>query len=306
MNVNRRNFLKSLSAIGLSGIVRSSEKVFASENFKGYPERYGMLTDFTLCTGCRLCERACKEAHNLPPITEPLEDKLIFEKKRRTDDKFLTIVNRYTDTDNKENPVYRKVQCNHCDEPACASACLVGAFKKTPEGAVIYNENVCIGCRYCMIACPFYIPAYEYNDPLSPAIKKCDFCYDARVKKGGIPACAEICPVEAIEFGKRSEIIGLARERIKRHPEKYVDHIYGEHEVGGTSWLYISGVPFEQLGFDTNLGTTPYPEFTRGFLSAVPLVFVIWPALLTGVYYFTKNREQNAEITTKKSEQKES
>jgi Fe-S-cluster-containing dehydrogenase component len=306
MKIDRRKFLTSLSAIGLSGIVGSSEKVFASENFSGYPDRFGMLTDFTLCIGCRFCEKACKEAHNLPPIKEPLEDKSIFEKIRRPDDKFLTVVNRYTNTDNKEIPVYRKVQCNHCDEPACVSACLVGALKKTPEGPVIYNEKVCIGCRYCMIACPFYIPAYEYNDPLSPAIMKCDFCYNIRIKKGGIPACAEICPVEAITFGKRNQLIKLARDRIKRHPEKYIDYIYGEHEVGGTSWLYISGVPFEQLGFDTSLGTMPYPELTRGFLSAVPLVLVIWPAFLTGVYHFMKNRKQNTEVNTKKSEQKES
>ena len=301
MKVNRRNFLKSLSIIGVSGIIGNYENAFASEDFRGYPARLGMLTDLTLCVGCRYCEKACKEVHNLPPHKKPLEDESIFEGTRRPDDKFLTVVNRYTDTDNEEEPVYRKVQCNHCDEPACASACLVGALKKTPEGPVIYNEDVCIGCRYCMIACPFYIPAFEFNDPLSPAIKKCDFCYDI-IKKGGIPACAEICPMEAITFGKRSQLIKLARERIRKNPEKYIDHIYGEHEVGGTSWMYISRVPFEQLGFDMNLGIKPSPELTRGFLSAVPLIMIIGPALLAGIRAFTKNREQNSE----KSEQKES
>jgi len=304
MKINRRNFLKSISTIGASSIIGSSEKAFGSEDFKGYPDRLGMLTDLTRCVGCRYCEMACKEAHGLPPHKKPLEDESVFEEIRRTDDKFLTVVNRFTDTDNEEGTVYRKVQCNHCDEPSCVSACLVGALKKTPEGPVIYNEDVCIGCRYCMIACPFYIPAYEFNDPLNPAIQKCDFCYD-RIKKGGIPACAEICPVEAITFGKRSQLIKLARERIRKNPEKYVDHIYGEHEVGGTSWMYISGVPFEQLGFDMNLGRKPYPELTRGFLAAVPLVLVLWPALLMGIHCFTKKEKQNSENFAENAEKSE-
>jgi len=302
MKIDRRDFIKSLSVIGVSGIIGSSEKAFASEDFRGNPDRLGMITDLTLCIGCRLCEKACKEAHDLPPHEKPLEDKSVFDKIRRPDDKFLTVVNQFTDTDNEEEPVYCKVQCNHCDEPSCVSACLVDALKKTPEGAVIYNEDVCIGCRYCMVACPFYIPAYEYDDPLSPAVKKCDFCYDVRIKNGGIPACAEICPVEAITFGKKSQLIKHAMEKIRKNPEKYIDHIYGEHEVGGTSWMYISGVPFEQLGFDINLGRKPYPELTREFLSAVPLIMIIGPALLAGIRAFTKNREQNSE----KSEQKES
>lgn len=305
MKIDRRNFLKSLSAIGISGIIGNSDKTFAFEDFNGYPDRLGMLTDLTLCIGCRLCEKACKEAHDLPPIEEPLEDKSVFDEKRRPDDKFLTVVNRYSDTDSDIGPVYRKVQCNHCDEPACVSACLVNALEKTREGAVIYHEDVCIGCRYCMIACPFYIPAYEFDDPLSPAIKKCDFCYD-RIKKGGIPACSEICPVEALTFGKRSQLIKVARERIRKNPEKYVDHIYGEHEVGGTSWMYISGVPFDQVGFDMKLGRKPYPELTKGFLSTVPLVLVMWPALLMGIHYFTKNSKLNSEANAEKSEQKES
>lgn len=295
MKIDRRNFLKSISAIGLSGIITGSEKAFAYENFEGHPDRLGVLTDFTLCIGCRLCEKACKEAHGLPLHEKPIDDESVFEEKRRPTDKFLTVVNRHTDENDENNPVYRKIQCSHCDEPACVSSCLVGALKKTPEGPVIYNEDVCIGCRYCMIACPFYIPAYEYSNPLSPAIQKCDMCYDARISKGKIPACVEICPVEVMVFGKRNQLLKLARERIKKNPERYVDHIYGEHEAGGTSWMYISGVPFEDIGFDVTVGNKPYPELTRGFLSTVPLVFVLWPALLMGIHSFTKNKVEKPE-----------
>jgi ferredoxin len=180
----------------------------------------------------------------------------------------------------------------------------VGALKKIPEGPVLYNENVCIGCRYCMTACPFYIPAFEYFDAGSPAIQKCFMCYH-KISKGEVPACATECPVEAITFGKRNELIKLARDRIRNEPSKYIDHIYGEQEAGGTDWLYISGVPFKELDFPCNLGTTPYPEFTREFLSAVPLVLVVLPTLLGGFYLFSKRREEIAEAETKNPEKED-
>ena len=295
MGISRRKFLKAAAAAGSAGLVGKSKLASGIEHFTGYPDRFGVLTDITRCVGCRTCEAACNEINELPPPKIPFEDQSVFEKTRRTDEKTYTVVNRYPNPKPGGPPIYVKHQCRHCDEPACASACLVAAFTKTPEGPVTYNKGVCVGCRYCMTACPFYVPAYEYNDPFSPEIKKCTMCYDTRVSKGGIPACVEACPMEAMTFGKRSELIKLARRRITEHPDRYVDHIYGEHEVGGTSWLYISGVPFEQLGFPMDLGTTPYPELTKGFLSMVPGVLVIWPALLGGFYMFTQHREQMGE-----------
>ena len=104
------------------------------------------------------------------------------------------------------------------------------------------------------------------------------------------PACISICPQEVMNFGKREDLIAIARERITNHPGKYQDHIYGINEAGGTSWLYLSSIPFADLGFPTDLGTKPYPEYTRGFLSAVPVVLLVWPALLAGIHAFTKNR----------------
>ncbi len=305
MNIDRRGFLKIITAAGAGSLLGSSGEANAQEYFPGHPDRFGVLTDLTRCVGCRTCEAACNQANNLPEPDIPFDDTSVFEKKREADAKYYTYVNRYDNPKGQGEPVYRKVQCNHCDEPACASACLVRAIEKTPEGAVVWNEKVCIGCRYCMTACPFYVPAFEYSNPLSPNIVKCTMCYDTRVSKGGIPACVEACPMEVMTFGKRSEVIKAARERIKRDPDKYVDHIYGELEVGGTGWLYISGLPFEQLDFPMNVGTKPYPEFTRGFLSMVPAVLVIWPALLWGFYRFAQHREQLAEDENATSEKKE-
>lgn len=142
-----------------------------------------------------------------------------------------------------------------------------------------------------MVACPFTIPAYEHDEPFTPRVMKCTMCVERTVVEGKPTACASECPVEAISFGKRSDLIKLARERISKQPDRYVDHIYGENEVGGTSWLYISGVLFDKLGMRMDLGTTRAPELTKGFLSAVPLVLVIWPGLLMGFHTFVKRRE---------------
>ncbi len=156
---------------------------------------------------------------------------------------------------------------------------------------MVYNKDLCLGCRYCMIACPFNIPAYEYHNPTSPKVRKCTLCYE-RIQRGQRPACAAICPREAITFGKRSDLIKLAAQTMEKHPGKYQDQVYGVEEAGGTTWLYLSQVPFATIGFPMGLGTKPFPEYTRGFLSAVPVVFVVWPALLGGFHLFAKSRQQ--------------
>jgi Fe-S-cluster-containing dehydrogenase component len=298
MKHHRRHFFKRMAAG--TGTVLFGLRAHAGtsvEDFPGYAERFGLLMDLSLCIGCRKCEEACKQANQLPPSPVPLEDKSIFERERRTDAENYTVVNRYAPRQPDSPPVFTKKQCMHCSEPACASACLVGAFTKTKEGAVRYNKDICLGCRYCMIACPFSIPAYEYHNPTSPQVRKCTLCPD-RVKQGEAPACASICPREAITFGKRTDLIKLAAEKMARHPGKYQDHLYGLNEAGGTTWLYLSEVPFATIGFPTNLGTKPFAEYTRGFLSAVPVVFVVWPALLGGFHLFSQSRSRTLREAT--------
>ncbi len=293
MNTNRRGFLKIAATAGVAAVAGPSDARAAPVR-RISDDWLGMLTDISLCIGCRKCEWACRKANELGPPDEPIqdyEDMSVFKHHRRTDAKNYTVVNRYPPATPGGNPVDVKKQCMHCNEPACASACLVAAFRKTPEAPVIYNESVCIGCRYCMVACPFTIPAYSYDDPFTPAIKKCTMCFDRISKEGGIPACAEICPEGAISFGKRKDLIALARDKMRDKPGRYVDHIYGEHEVGGTCWLYISPKPFAELGFP-ELDTIPRPALTKTFLSAVPLVLIAWPALLMGAHAFTRRQEE--------------
>jgi ferredoxin len=176
----------------------------------------------------------------------------------------------------------------HCNDPSCVSACIVGALTKQPNGAVIYDADKCIGCRYCMVACPFQVPAYEYCEPLVPEVRKCTLCFQD-LQQGGLPACAQVCPREVIVFGKRDELLNLARWRMKRHPGKYVNHIYGEHEVGGTSWIYLSSEPFDTIGFP-RLETKAPPRLTEAIQHGLFQYFAAPIALyaaLGGVMYFS-------------------
>ncbi len=257
MGISRRKFLKAAAAAGGAGLVGKSKLASGAGQFTGYPDRYGVLTDITRCVGCRTCEAACNEINGLPPPKIAFDDQSVLEKTRRTDERTYTVVNRYPNPKPGEPPIYVKHQCRHCDEPACASACLVAAFTKTPEGPVTYNKGVCVGCRYCMTACPFYVPAYEYDDPFSPEIKKCTMCYETRVSKGGIPACVEACPMEAMTFGKRRDLIRVARKRIIEHPEKYVDTSTVNGKWGGPPGFIFLESPLRSWGLPQTLAPSP-------------------------------------------------
>lgn len=280
-----------MGAAGAGALTARRAEAAGNAHFEGYPESFGVLHDTTLCIGCRSCETACNAVNELPPPDVPFKDLSVLDTRRRTTAKAYTVVNRFQACTPTPRPIFVKKQCNHCLEPACASACFVRAFKKTAEGAVTYDPSVCVGCRYCMVACPFDIPAYEYDKALEPRIMKCTLCYP-RVKNGQLPGCVQACPKEALTFGKRTDLLSIAKERIRKYPDRYIDHIYGEREMGGTSWLYLSSVPFSQIGMREDLGVTPAPELTSGALSAVPIVVGLWPVLLTGIYAISQRKEK--------------
>ena len=291
MSLSRRKFIGWLGAAGVTAAVGRKASAATTNHFEGYPGSLAVLHDTTLCIGCRRCEGACNAVNDLPAPEVPFTDLSVLKNQRRTTSKTYTVVNQKPG--NGSGPVFVKKQCNHCLEPACASVCFVKAFTKTKEGAVVYDASVCVGCRYCMVACPFEIPTYEYDNAFSPRVMKCTMCHP-RVMEGKLPGCVESCPTEALVFGRRDDLINVARQRIVRRPEKYVDHIYGEREMGGTAWLYLSGVPFETIGMRMDLGVTPAPELTAGALGAVPMVVGLWPVLLTGIYAMSKRKEKIA------------
>lgn len=294
MSVSRRKFLGWLGAAGVGTFTGTTARAAGNQHFTGYPDSFGVLHDTTRCIGCRLCEKACNTVNDLPDPDQPFDDLTVMENKRRTDAANYTVVNRFAPPREGAKPLYVKKQCNHCMEPACASACFVKAFRKEPTGAVSYDASLCVGCRYCMIACPFNIPAYEYDEPLTPRVMKCTLC-QPRIQQGQLPGCVQICPGEALTFGKRDDLLRMARRRIEDYPGRYENHIYGEHEMGGTNWLYLSPVPFEKAGMREDLGVTSAPELTAGALAAVPVIVGLWPVLLTGVYAIAKRRDRIAE-----------
>lgn len=295
MGINRRDFLKRTAAVTGALLIGNDSKEVAGKEPVYQSDTYGVLVDTTVCIGCRRCEWACNEWNKNPnqPI-KSFEDKSVFNEIRRTHAYAFTVVNRFIGSKDSK-PVYVKKQCMHCLDPSCLSACFVNAFRKTPKGEVLYNPSLCVGCRYCMVACPFDVPAYEYYEPLNPKVTKCTFCFDRTVKEGHVPACVDICPTEALIYGKRSELIELAYERMRNNPHKYINHIYGQHEVGGTSWLYLSSVPFEKLGFKTDIGEKPIPHLSKGFLFMVKVFEVIlaWPLVFAAFYALSKLRDRN-------------
>lgn len=291
-NQSRRDFLKTSALIG-TATLGVSDSTKAAPEYHLSEDRMGVLVDTTVCIGCRKCEWACKTAHNLPTASiETYDDRTVFSEKRRPCDKALTVVNEYPNVTSDKFPINVKVQCMHCDHPACLSACIVGAFSKLENGTVVWDTNKCIGCRYCMVACPFQIPAFEFEKALKPDIKKCDFCIN-RTKNGKIPACTEICPVEAITYGKREDLLRTAKEKIKIYPNRYVNRIFGEYEVGGTSWLYLSSKEFEQLDFP-KLGKDPAPGVSEAIQHGIFSYFVppvALYALLGGIMWINKNKK---------------
>ena len=243
----------------------------------------GLLIDISKCVGCRECARACAETNHLPQ-----------EEATQLSATHYTVVQSYFD-----DQTFVRRLCMHCEQPTCVSACLVGAFRKTETGAVLYDESKCIGCRYCMQACPFEVPRYEWSS-LSPRVQKCRMCYE-RVSAGGQTACAEACLFGATTFGERDDLIKEARKRIDESPTTYVNHIYGLTEAGGTSVMFISNVPFEKLGFPMNLPNEPIPHLSWRVLSQIPKYSVAAGVVLFGIHWITARR---AEVARFEAEQR--
>ena len=243
------------------------------------PTKKAMLIDIKRCIGCLSCETACKQLHGLSPDPEPTLSDTAFTVVETRGDKFV-----------------RKL-CMHCEDPACASACPVEAITKSPLGPVVYNADKCIGCRYCMLACPYSVPRYQWTK-LAPFVKKCDFCAE-RIKSGCQPACTEACPVQASIFGNRDELISEAWQRI-RSDSSYVPHIYGLEEAGGGSVFFVSDVAFEKLGFKpAPTGTQPVPTLTASALGDSPKVVIMGGTILSALYWVTQRRREVARAEAK-------
>ena len=270
----------------------------SSEN-QDFGKNKAFLIDMTKCTGCRGCQVACKQWNQLgAEKTEFFTGEGYQNPPLMSEYTFTRIKFRDYEKNGQNEFAFYKEMCMHCNEPACASVCPVGAFKKTKEGPVTYDADRCIGCRFCMVACPFGVPKYEWSKAL-PLVRKCTGCY-SRVKEGLKPACATTC-VSAITYGDREEMIKEASKRIAARPEKYLKKLYGAEEAGGTSVIYLTALPFDELGFKP-VTKRPLPSYTWQALRLVPGIFLTVGSSLSLLSWFNHRKERIA----KEEEQRKS
>jgi formate dehydrogenase iron-sulfur subunit len=303
MTINRRLFLNltagaSAAATGLAAVPTNAQ-AYSGPGTRAL--QVGCLIDTATCIGCRKCEEACNNANRLPRPSKSFTDKATLRKKRRPNQDRFTVINSYAGSPSPDqthrSETFVKFQCMHCLDPSCVSACIVGALTVTKHGAVVYEKGKCIGCRYCMIACPFQIPAYEYDNPLTPRVRKCTYCTGPKGSERPRPACAGACPTESIVFGKRDRLLKLARAKQKSRPDRYRPKIYGEKEVGGTSWMYLVGRPAREIDL-LKLSSKAPPRLTEAIqhtifrYGAIPLALY---STLAGVMWFNNRRKKNGE-----------
>jgi len=255
----RRQFLRLVGFGGAAtaAVASPAAAVEHAAHPEAPPDAVGMLYDNTICTGCKACMPACNEANGLPADTALSGG--LWHMPLDLNEKTKNIIKLYQDP-HGTGSAFVKRQCMHCLDPACVTGCPFGALEKNKWGAVTWDSTRCIGCRYCEVACPFEVPKFEW-DRWNPKIVKCEFCFDQRLEKNQQPACTAVCPTGAVIFGKRSDLLAKAKERIAVAPGKYFeDRVYGEHEAGGTQVLYLSlsSVPFDKIGLpkldSTSLG----------------------------------------------------
>lgn len=290
MTLDRRTLLKTL-AVSASAVVATPSAAGASDRPEAPEDALGLLYDPTLCIGCQACVSACRHANDVPYD----EDDELHYTNYDLSANARNVIKLFREEGEGGEPrrsAFMKVQCMHCIDPACASACMLGSFQKRLGGAVTWNPSKCVGCRYCQVACPFGIPKFEWGSA-TPTLVKCELC-DHLLANGGEPACTEACPRDAVIFGRRDDLLAEAHRRIEAEPDRYQDHVYGETEAGGTQCLYLApaDVSFQELGLP-DLGDEGIPRLPETLQHTIYKGFAA-PTVLYGILGVTiwKNRRQ--------------
>jgi formate dehydrogenase iron-sulfur subunit len=241
---------------------------------------YSILIDVTRCVACEKCVVACTKNKGLDPWQADKDRAVASD---GLSEHRLSTVLKVADGR------FARKSCMHCVEPSCVSACLVGGLTKTPEGPVVYDREKCIGCRYCMLACPFHVPRYEWDKTI-PYMVKCDMCSD-RLFQNRPPACVEACPEKALQFGDRNRVLSEARALIQRNPGRYLNRIWGQEEFGGTSMMYVSDVGLEALGWPAG-GAAPIPSLTEPLIHKTPFIGTGVAVGLLGLNWIVRRRNE--------------
>ena len=329
MSLNRRAFLKLAAADGAVAVAAMGGTDAAAQDLRrarrSMPQdAVGLLFDATLCIGCRACQAACKQANGMPaevPEQYAAWNSGIWDSPTDLSGDTLTVIQVYQHgtMDRKDRATdgfaFVKRQCMHCTDASCVSVCPVTAMTQDPEtGVVFHHVDRCIGCRYCVLACPFGVPRYEFDDPFGQ-IQKCQLCAD--LPDQDIPACADVCPTGATLFGQTEVLQSEARRRLARDAgeiyafprgtltraddggepvtdrarheapiARYEQQVYGEHLLGGTQCRMLSGVPFELLGLPEDVPDTSYASITEGIQHTLYRYMIAPILLLAGLAFF--------------------
>jgi Fe-S-cluster-containing dehydrogenase component len=331
---NRRDFLKGvLASSGAAAATLAPAPACARDNLVRPPEGLGLLYDSTLCVGCQACVAACKQVNENPAEFRTIDH--LWDSPMDTTGHTFNIIKVYShgtgETKNAEENgfAFMKTSCLHCADPSCVSACPVSAMLKDPvTGIVTYDADACFGCRYCVAACAFGIPKYQYDSPTG-RIGKCELCRH-RHKDGHYSACAEVCPTGATLFGRTSDLLVEAKRRLALKPGeyttmprgrlpysdavaekastwrkepnqqyevqigKYLQHVYGETEYGGTQVLKLASVNFEKLGMP-NLPAQSSASKSETIQHTLYQGMALPIAMLVGMTYFAKRNVASGE-----------
>jgi len=313
MKIKRRDFLKG-AAGGLALLSLDAEIGHARSVQALPPEALGILYDSTLCVGCNACMPACKKANNMEP--DFYGDQEIWDNPQDLSANTLNVIKKFSDgtgaikDSETDGYAFIKRQCLHCVDPSCVTACPVSALTKDElTGIVTYNKKACIGCRYCQVACPYNIPKFEWDDPY-PEIVKCQLC-NHLIADGGMPACCSVCPTGASLFGKVSELIIETRRRLQMKPgkeyafpvssldsgkahrykaPKYLRHVYGREELGGTQVMYMSAVEYTKFGLPA-FPKESFVSMASGIQYAIYKGMVYPLVVLAGLIFMVKKNK---------------
>ncbi|GFE59184.1 hydrogenase 2 operon protein HybA [Geobacter sp. AOG1] len=292
---SRRDFFKLLG-LGGATLLASSVPAMGSEKGGANNEALGMLYDATMCVGCKACMATCKRVNgdygSLSYERASFDPDGLWDAPQDLSGSTRTLIKLCKESDSRWS--YVKYSCMHCQKPSCVSVCPVSAMTKDKvTGVVDYNKDTCIGCRYCQVACSFTIPKFQWEKTL-PQIVKCDLCRNTNLREKGITACAEVCPVGAITFGKRKDLLAIAHDRLQDNPGRYIHHVYGEHELGGTNHLYLSALSFEKLGLPTLPDNAP-AEFSEKIQHTIYKGFVAPVALYSTLCFIALKNQKGQE-----------
>jgi len=283
MKLDRRSMLRGALASGAAAVAAAVPTPAQARVARvADAEDVGLLYDSTKCIGCKACVVACRDANNENTNTAESSSGLWDDPGDLSG--WTRNIIKVADIEGGKT-AFLKAQCMHCTDPACVSACMLGALHKDKFGIVAYDKDTCVGCRYCQVACPFNVPKFQWSSA-TPQIVKCELCRH-RLAEGKQPGCTSVCPTKAVIFGKRTDLLAEAHRRLAAEPKKYFPKVYGETDAGGTACLLLSAVPFEQLGLP-DVGDHAAPALSetvqhgiyKGFAAPIALYGVLAGVML--------------------------